>query len=147
MATTTKPTTKPQAPTEDVNAQIERELQAQIERELAAEMARKREEIAARLRREAFSKEMDRINRRHPIQDALAGLTPAQHQARLDAMAAGAKADAEWMDRVNARPIEGAARRCAGLGGRWAGARAFVSRGPDHDCLRLRLVSRSRRES
>src|SRR6476660_3376199 len=92
---------------EDVKAQNERELQAQIDRELEDEMHRKRVEIDARLRREAFSKEMDRINRRHPIQDALAGLTPKQHQARLDAMAAGAKADKEWMDRVNSRPIEG----------------------------------------
>jgi hypothetical protein len=96
-----------QTPPEDVNTQIERELATQVERELAAEMARKRGEIAARLRREAFSKEMDRINARHPVQDALAGLTPKQHQARLDAMAAGAKADREWMDRVNSRPIEG----------------------------------------
>jgi hypothetical protein len=105
--------------TEDVNAQIERELQAQIERELEAEMNRKRVEIAARLRREAFSKEMDRINRRHPVEGPLAGLTPAQHQARLDAMAAGAKADMEWMNRVNSRPIEGslAARRADQKGG------------------------------
>jgi hypothetical protein len=91
----------------ELNAQVEAELSVQIERELAAEMARKRVEIAARLRREAFSKEMNRINKKHPVEGPLAGLTPAQHQARLDAMAAGAKADREWMDRVNSRPIEG----------------------------------------
>jgi hypothetical protein len=96
-----------QTPTEDVNAQIERELAAQVEAELQAEMGRKRAEIVRRLRREAFSKEMDRINQKHPIEGPLAGLTPEQHQARLDAMAAGAKADMEWMNRVNSRPIEG----------------------------------------
>jgi hypothetical protein len=108
-----------QQTTEDVSAQIEHELQGQIERELQAELARKRIEIAMRLRREAFAKEMDRINQKHPIEGPLAGLTPEQHQARLDAMAAGAKADMEWMNRVNSRPVPGslAARRADQKGG------------------------------
>jgi hypothetical protein len=108
-----------QTPVEDMNAQIERELAAQVERELQVEMAKKRIEIAMRLRREAFAKEMDRINARHPIEGPLAGLTPAQHQARLDAMAAGVKADMESMNRSNSKPIEGslAARRADSVGG------------------------------
>jgi hypothetical protein len=104
---------------EDENAKIERELQAQIERELQAEMAKKREEIAFKLRREAFSKEMDRINRRHPIEDKYSGLTPEAHAARLREMDKRAKADMEWMDRVNARPVPGslAATRADQKGG------------------------------
>jgi hypothetical protein len=118
-----------QSPTEDVNAQIERELHAQIERELEAEMNRKRIEIAMRLRREAFAKEMDRINQRHPIENCLAGLTPAQDAERQRIMREGARRDAEWMARVNARPVEGslAARRADQKGG----AAGFeIKRGP-----------------
>jgi hypothetical protein len=118
-----------QTPTEDVNAQIERELQAQIEAELASEMAKKRLEIAARLRREAEMREYDRINARHPIQDRLAGLTPEQDAERQRIMREGARRDAEWMARVNARPVEGslAARRADQKGG----AAGFeIKRGP-----------------
>jgi hypothetical protein len=108
MATTTKPTTNPQAPTEDeLNARIETELAAQVERELEAEMGRKRAEIVRRLRREAFSKEMDRINQRHPIQDRLAGLTPEQDAERQRVMREGSRRDAESMARSNSRPVEG----------------------------------------
>jgi hypothetical protein len=89
------------------NAQVEAELAAQVEAELQAEMGRKRAEIAARLRREAFSKEMNRINQRHPIEDKYGGLGPEGHAARLKAMEAGSKADREWMDRVNSRPVDG----------------------------------------
>jgi hypothetical protein len=96
--------------------EIEAELQAQIEAELQAEMGRKRMEIARRLRREAEMKEYDRINARHPIQDPL----PPEVEARRRAiMNAGAKADTEWMDRVNARPVPGslAATRADRAGG------------------------------
>ena len=96
-----------QTPNEDMNAQIERELAAQVERELEAEMSRKRFEIARRLRREAEMREYDRINARHPIEDKYGGLGPEGHAARLKAMAARAKADNEWMDRVNSRPVAG----------------------------------------
>ena len=88
----------------ELNAKIERELEAQIDAELQAELARKRAEIARRLRREAVSREYDRINARHPIQGRG---DPIQEAARVAAMRAGAKADAEWMARVNAKPIEG----------------------------------------
>jgi hypothetical protein len=108
-----------QAPVEDMNAQIEAELRDSIERELEIEMNRKRIAIADRLRREAFAKEMDRINQRHPIQDRLAGLTPAQDAERQRLMREGARRDAEHMARSNARPIEGslAARRADSVGG------------------------------
>jgi hypothetical protein len=61
-------------------------------------------EIARRLRREAVSREYDRINARHPIQGPG---DPKAEAERRRLMAAGAKADAEWMARVNSRPIEG----------------------------------------
>jgi hypothetical protein len=85
-------------------AQVETELNAQIDRELQAEMAAKRLEIARRLRREAVSREYDRINARHPIQGKG---DPVQEAERRKRMIAGAKADAEWMQRVNSRVIEG----------------------------------------
>jgi hypothetical protein len=105
-----------QTPIEDVNAQIERELAAQVEAEVQAEMGRKRLEIARRLRREAEMREYDRINARHPIE----GPGDPQIEAKRRAiMAEGAKADAEWMDRVNSRPVPGslAARRADQKGG------------------------------
>jgi hypothetical protein len=85
-------------------AQVESELNAQIDRELQIEMAAKRLEIARRLRREAVSREYARINARHPIEGPG---DPVQEEARRKAMIAGARADAEWMQRVNSRPIEG----------------------------------------
>jgi hypothetical protein len=91
----------------EFNAQVDAELNAKIEAELQAELARKRAEIAFRLRREAAAKEYDRINAKHPIEGPLAGLTPEQHRARLAAMDARAKADAESMDRSNSRPVPG----------------------------------------
>jgi hypothetical protein len=97
-------TTTKQMTEEEFNAQVEAELNAQIDRELQAEMQAKRVEIARRLRREAVSREYDRINARHPIQRPG---DPKAEAARRAAMAAGAKADKEWMDRVNSRPIDG----------------------------------------
>ena len=97
-------TTTKQMTEEEFNAQVEAELNAQIDRELQAEMQAKRVEIARRLRREAVSREYDRINARHPIQGPG---DPKVEAARVAAMRAGAKADAEWMARVNAKPIEG----------------------------------------
>jgi predicted regulator of Ras-like GTPase activity (Roadblock/LC7/MglB family) len=89
---------------DEFNAQVEAELNKQIDAELRAEMAAKRLEIARRLRREATSREYDRINARHPIQGRG---DPKAEAARVAAMRAGAARDAEWMARVNSRPIEG----------------------------------------
>jgi hypothetical protein len=87
-----------------LNARIEAELNAQIDRELQIELQAKREEIARRLRREAASREYDRINARHPIETA--GDPRLEAKRRAD-MSARAKADMEHMDRSNARPVEG----------------------------------------
>jgi hypothetical protein len=93
-----------QTPTEDVNAQIEREIDRRLEAELAAKRTALRAEIASRLQRENDRQWYDRVNSRAPIERPL----PPEVEARRRAiMAAGAKADAEWMDRVNSRPIEG----------------------------------------
>src|ERR1700722_7304685 len=89
---------------DEFNTKVEAELNAQIDRELQIELQAKRDEIARRLRREAVSREYDRINARHPIQRRG---DPKAEAARVAAMRAGAKADAEWMARVNAKPIEG----------------------------------------
>jgi hypothetical protein len=99
----TKPETS-MTEAEEFNAQVEAELNKQIDAELQAEMAAKRMEIARRLRREAVSREYDRINKRHPIQGPG---DPVFEAARRKAMIAGAKADAEHMARVNSRPVEG----------------------------------------
>jgi len=92
--------------TEDMNAQIERELAAQVERELEAEMARKRAAIAARLRREAEMREYDRINARHPVEDRFGGLGPEGHAARDKAMRERAAEDMRQMDEAERRGRE-----------------------------------------
>src|SRR4051812_31416117 len=101
------------------DVEVEAALNVEIERELQAEMARKREEIAYRLRRKAAMAHLDRVNARHPIEGPLAGLTPAQHAARLKAMDEGSRLASEKMDRANARPVEGSLvdqRRRASIG-------------------------------
>jgi hypothetical protein len=59
------------------------------------------------LRREADREWYARVNAKHPVEDKYGGLGPEGHAKRLAIMAAGAKSDAEWMDRVNARPVPG----------------------------------------
>jgi hypothetical protein len=89
---------------DEFNTKVEAELNAQIDRELQIERQAKRMEIARRLRREAVSREYDRINARHPIQGPG---DPKAEAARVAAMRAGAQRDAEHMARVNSRPVEG----------------------------------------
>jgi hypothetical protein len=107
--------TKVEKTQDDIDNQVELEIAAGLE----ADRAKRRVELALAARRKIEAAHYAKINARHPVEGPLAGLTPAQHQARLDAMAAGAKADKEWMDRVNARPVEGslAARRADSVGG------------------------------
>ena len=100
-------TTTKQMTEAEFNAQVEAELNAQIDRELQIELQAKRAEIARRLRREAVSREYDRINRKHPVEDKYGGLGPEGHEARLAAMRAGAARDAEHMRKINAAPVEG----------------------------------------
>jgi hypothetical protein len=91
----------------ELNAIVESKLADRLAARLKADRDRVRMEVISELRREAERKHYDRINARHPIEDKYGGLGPEGHAARLAAMAAGAKADAEWMARVNAKPIEG----------------------------------------
>src|ERR1700738_1118971 len=89
---------------DELNAQVEAELNAQIDAELQAELVRKRMEIARRLRREAASRQYDRINARHPIEGPG---DPKVEAARRAAMDAAVKKDMADMDRANSRVIEG----------------------------------------
>jgi hypothetical protein len=110
-------TTTKQMTEEEFNAQVDAELNAQIDRELQIERQAKRMEIARRLRREAVSREYDRINARHPIQGPG---DPKAEAKRIAAMKLGAQRDKEWHDRVNSRVIEGSLvhqRQRASLGG------------------------------
>jgi hypothetical protein len=92
---------------DELNAIVESKLEEQLAARLQADRNRIREEVISALRREAERKHYARINARHPIEDKYGGLGPEGHAARRAAMAAGAKADKEWMDRVNSRPVEG----------------------------------------
>jgi hypothetical protein len=74
---------------DEFNAQVDAELNKQIDAELQIERQAKREEIARRLRREAVSREYDRINARHPIQGPG---DPKVEAARVAAMRAGGAA-------------------------------------------------------
>jgi hypothetical protein len=106
MTTTKQQSGKPETSMTEAefNAQVEAELNKQIDAELKIELAAKRQEIARRLRREAVSREYDRINARHPIQGPG---DPKAEAERVAAMRAGAARDAEHMARVNSRPVEG----------------------------------------
>ena len=91
----------------ELNKIVEAKLAAALAARLQADRERVRAEVIADLRREAERAHYARINARHPIEDKYGGLGPEGHAARLKAMEAGSKADREWMDRVNSRPVEG----------------------------------------
>jgi hypothetical protein len=101
---------------DEFDARLEAELDAAIEADLQAEKAKRRAEIAARLRQKAAMAELDRINARHPIQGPG---DPKVEAERRRIMAERAKADNEWMDRVNAKPADGdlRAQRAESKGG------------------------------
>ena len=62
---------KPEVTTEDeLNAQIEAELGKQVEAELAKQMARKRAEIVYQKRVDANMRHLNKVNARHPVQEA-----------------------------------------------------------------------------
>jgi hypothetical protein len=107
---------------DELNALVESKLEDRLAARLQADRERMRAEVIAELRREEDRKWYDRVNRRHPIEGPLAGLTPSQHAARLKEMDARARADMEQMDRANARVPEGAAVR---------GARASLTPGSE----------------
>jgi hypothetical protein len=98
---------------------FEARINAEVEAGLAAELARKREELAFQARRRATAAEYDRINRKHPIESVLAGLTPEQDAERRRIMSEGVRRDMESMNASNAKVVDGDLRavRAAGKGG------------------------------
>jgi hypothetical protein len=92
---------------QELNEIVERKLADALAARLEADRARIRAEVVDGLRREASKAHYDKINARHPVEDKYGGLTREQHEARLKAMDARAKADNEAMDRANARVVEG----------------------------------------
>jgi hypothetical protein len=54
----------------EMTAQVEAELAAQVDAEIAKEMALKRADIVYRKRAEANMAHLNKVNARHPIQDA-----------------------------------------------------------------------------
>ena len=91
----------------DLDAIVEAKLAEQLEARLRADRERVRAEVVDQIRREASARHYDRINAKHAVEGPLAGLTPAQHEARLRAMQAGVQRDMEKMDKANSRVIEG----------------------------------------
>jgi hypothetical protein len=93
---------------EELNVIVEAKLAERLAARLAAEREQMRVEVILALRREASRAHYDRINARHPIETALAGLTVEQEAERRRLMAERTRAAGEHMDRVNARPVPGA---------------------------------------
>src|SRR5205085_2823099 len=83
---------------------VESRLEARLAARLAADRARVRQEVIMELRREIDREHYERINRRHPIQGPGDPVAEAKRRADMDARA---KADAEWMDRVNSKSAAG----------------------------------------
>jgi hypothetical protein len=77
---------------DEFNAQVEAELAQQVEAELAKQMAQKRADIAHRLRVEANMAHLNKVNARHPVQDAPA---PEAVAARHRLADEGLRRDAE----------------------------------------------------
>jgi hypothetical protein len=98
---------------------VESKLEARLAARKQAEEARLRAEIAAEIRREENKKWHDRVNQRHPSEDKWGGLGPEGHAARLREMDKRARADNEWMHRVNSKSVAGdlRAQRAAQKGG------------------------------
>jgi hypothetical protein len=89
---------------EELSAIVESKLEARLAARLEADRQRIRAEVVDGLRRESERAWYARINARHPIEGPG---DPKVEAARIAAMRAGAQRDAEWMARVNNRPIEG----------------------------------------
>jgi hypothetical protein len=105
---------------EELSAIVESKLADRLAARLAADRARVREEVIRELRREIDREHYNKINAKHPSEDKYGGLGPEGHAARLKAMDERARADNEWMDRVNAKSVEGdlRAQRAAHKGGK-----------------------------
>jgi hypothetical protein len=92
----------------EMNARIDAELAKQVEAELAKELAQKRAEIVYRKRAEANMAHLNKVNARHPIQDApppevvAARHRQADEGLRKDAerrAANQARWESEWLNR------------------------------------------------
>jgi hypothetical protein len=92
----------------ELDAIVESKLAKAVEARLAADRARVREETILELRRAAEREHHERINRRHPIETPLAGLTVEQDRERLRLMDERRRADNAHLDEVNSRPVPGA---------------------------------------
>jgi hypothetical protein len=89
---------------QELNQIVEAKLAASLAARIQADRERVRAEVIREIRRESERAWYARINARHPIQGPG---DPKVEAARVAAMRAGAARDAEWMARVNSRPIEG----------------------------------------
>jgi hypothetical protein len=92
---------------QELAALVESRLAERLAARAAADRERVRWEVILELRREAEREHHARINRRHPIENALGGLTPEQEAQRQADMAARTKASGERMDRANSRVVPG----------------------------------------
>jgi hypothetical protein len=99
----------------EFDALVEKELAAALE----AERVKLRARIVDRLRREAFARDMDRINARAPIENQFSGLSREQHEARLKMMSERSAQTNREMDESNAKVVDGSLRasRAVGKGG------------------------------
>src|SRR5258708_1549933 len=107
---------------DELNAIVDAKLAEQLAARLAADRDRVRTEVILKMRREAERAHHAKINARHPIQDPLGGLTPAQEAERQRQMAERRRLAGERMDAANARPVAGARAalrtvRADGVGG------------------------------
>jgi hypothetical protein len=91
----------------ELDALVESKLAERLAARVAAERAAVRDEVILAIRREADRAHHERINRRHPIESKLAGLTPQQEAARQAGMAARSAAAGAKMDAANARVVPG----------------------------------------
>jgi hypothetical protein len=77
---------------EELNARIDAELAKQVDAELAKQMAKKRADIAHRMRVEANMAHLNKVNARHPVQDAPSPEAVAARHRQADE---GLRRDAE----------------------------------------------------
>src|ERR1700719_1165605 len=89
---------------DELSAIVESKLADRLAARLQADRERVKLEVIMELRREADREWYNRVNAKHPIETAG---DPKVEAARVAAMRAGAQRDAEWMARVNSRPVEG----------------------------------------
>jgi hypothetical protein len=100
----------------EMQALVESKLEARLAARMQADRERVRQEVILELRREAEREWYEAIDQRWREREAR---ERAAEPERRRIMAERARADNEWMDRVNARPVPGslAATRAADRAG------------------------------